>query len=128
MQLNALGIISKDILESIRFYTLLGLQFDPCDKTTQHVEATAQNGLRIMLDSEELVKSLKTHWKKPDSASISLAFNCESPQKVDEYFKKITTAGFKAEKEPWDAFWGQRYAVVLDPDGNPIDLFAALAK
>ena len=27
--------------------------------------------------------------------------------------------------EPWDAFWGQRYAVVSDPDDNTIDLFAA---
>jgi uncharacterized glyoxalase superfamily protein PhnB len=27
---------------------------------------------------------------------------------------------------PWDAFWGQRYATVLDPDGNSVDLFAAL--
>ena len=29
-------------------------------------------------------------------------------------------------KEPWDAFWGQRYASVKDPDGNQIDLFAPL--
>jgi uncharacterized glyoxalase superfamily protein PhnB len=27
---------------------------------------------------------------------------------------------------PWDAFWGMRYAVVKDPDGNAVDLFAAL--
>src|SRR6266545_1802609 len=26
----------------------------------------------------------------------------------------------------WDAFWGQRYAVVADPDGTLIDLFAGL--
>ncbi len=126
MQLNAIGIISKNIPESIKFYELLGLQFDPCEKTTQHVEATAKNGMRLMLDSEELMKSLKPHWKKPESASISLAFHCESPKAVDEAFKKVTEAGFKAEKEPWDAFWGQRYAVVVDPDGNPIDLFASL--
>jgi uncharacterized glyoxalase superfamily protein PhnB len=25
-----------------------------------------------------------------------------------------------------DAFWGQRYATVLDPDGNSVDLFASL--
>jgi uncharacterized glyoxalase superfamily protein PhnB len=28
--------------------------------------------------------------------------------------------------EPWDAFWGQRYAVVHDPDGNGVDLFCPL--
>jgi uncharacterized glyoxalase superfamily protein PhnB len=31
-------------------------------------------------------------------------------------------------KEPWDAFWGQRYAAVGDPDGNLIDLFAPLER
>ena len=38
----------------------------------------------------------------------------------------VTAAGFHGEKEPWDAFWGQRYAQVRDPDGVPVDLFAAL--
>jgi hypothetical protein len=28
--------------------------------------------------------------------------------------------------KPWDAFWGQRYAVVHDPDGNGVDLLAPL--
>jgi hypothetical protein len=28
--------------------------------------------------------------------------------------------------EPWDAFCGQRYAEVEDPDGNVVDLFAPL--
>jgi hypothetical protein len=39
----------------------------------------------------------------------------------------LTSAGHTGHKEPWDAFWGQRYAEVLDPDGNLIDLFAPLA-
>lgn len=126
MHLNALGIISKNIPESIRFYTLLGLQFEPCENTAQHVEAVAKNGLRVMLDTEELIKSIKPNWKKPDSASISLAFRCETATEVDKVFKSVQEAGFKSEKEPWNAFWGQRYAIVLDPDGNSIDLFADL--
>jgi uncharacterized glyoxalase superfamily protein PhnB len=38
----------------------------------------------------------------------------------------VVEAGFTGEKEPWDAFWGQRYAQLADPDGVPVDLFAAL--
>jgi uncharacterized glyoxalase superfamily protein PhnB len=37
-------------------------------------------------------------------------------------------AGYHSELEPFDAFWGQRYATVLDPDGNGVDLFAPLAS
>jgi uncharacterized glyoxalase superfamily protein PhnB len=57
---------------------------------------------------------------------MALAFHCDTAQGVDETFKKVVSAGFKTGKEPWDAFWGQRYASVLDPDGNSVDLFAPL--
>ena len=39
----------------------------------------------------------------------------------------LVAAGYQGGKEPWDAFWGQRYAQVFDPDGNSVDLFAPLA-
>ena len=45
---------------------------------------------------------------------------------VDASYARLIEAGFEGEKEPWDAFWGQRYAQVLDPDGVPVDLYAAL--
>jgi len=41
-------------------------------------------------------------------------------------FARMVAQGHTAHKEPWDAFWGQRYARVIDPDGNVVDLFAPL--
>ena len=41
---------------------------------------------------------------------------------------ELVEAGYTGEKEPWDAFWGQRYAIVQDPDGNGVDLFAPLGE
>lgn len=48
------------------------------------------------------------------------------PGNFDPY-RELAEAGSGGYKEPWDAFWGQRYAQVTDPDGNVIDLFAPLA-
>ena len=45
---------------------------------------------------------------------------------VDATYGELVDAGYDGHREPWDAFWGQRYAIVLDPDGNSVDLFAAL--
>jgi uncharacterized glyoxalase superfamily protein PhnB len=45
---------------------------------------------------------------------------------VDALHQKLTGAGYASRKAPWDAFWGQRYATVEDPDGNPVDLFCPL--
>ncbi len=51
---------------------------------------------------------------------------CESAADVDVVYAELTGAGYESHKEPWDAFWGQRYAQVRDPDGHVIDLFAPL--
>jgi catechol 2,3-dioxygenase-like lactoylglutathione lyase family enzyme len=124
VKLDAIGIVSKDLKESVRFYRLLGLDFPDSDE--DHLEAATQSGLRIMLDSEQLMKQLYPDWVKPAGQGMVLAFLCGSPENVDQIFRRITSSGFKGKKEPWDAFWGQRYASVLDPDGNSVDLFAPL--
>lgn len=124
MRLNAIGIVTKNMSEATRFYRLLGLQFP--DANEDHLEATTDSGVRVMLDSEELMKSLHPNWVSPVGQGMVLAFDCGSASKVDEIFQQVVTAGFSSCKDPWDAFWGQRYATVIDPDGNKVDLFAPL--
>ena len=123
--LNAIGITASNMAESIRFYRLLGLDM-PETPDEGHVEASLPNGLRLMLDSEEVILSFLPDWKRTDGNQIALAFECESPAAVDELYERVTAAGFEGEKEPWDAFWGQRYALLGDPDGVRINLYAAL--
>ena len=124
MKLDAIGIVSSDLKKSIEFYKLLGLNFIESENSERHIEATTESGLRVMLDSEELMKEIKPNWVKPSGQRITLAFSCESPTNVDEIFSLLISNGFKSETSPWNAFWGQRYATVLDPDGNAVDLFA----
>lgn len=125
MSLDAIGIVSRDIGASVRFYALLGVVLKETGGP-DHFEGTTPSGVRIMLDSVSLMKSLHPDWQQPTGRAIILCFKQASPASVDELFTRITAAGFASSKEPWDAFWGQRYASVLDPDGNQIDLFAAL--
>lgn len=125
MKLNAIGIVAKNIKKSIEFYRLLGLNFPDFKEGEDHIEANSENGLRIMLDSQDLMKKLKPNWTEPVGQRMTLAFECESPDQVDILYSKLEHAGFSGETKPWDAFWGQRYACVLDPDGNVVDLFAA---
>jgi uncharacterized glyoxalase superfamily protein PhnB len=121
--LNAIGIVSADLARSIAFYGLLGIEF-PADEG--HIEATLPNGTRLMLDPEELIRSFWPEWARATGNQLALAFQCESPAEVDDVYARVVGAGFHGEKEPWDAFWGQRYAQLADPDGIPVDLFATL--
>ena len=79
-------------------------------------------------DTLEVVLSFVDHWDEPVGHRMGLAFLCDSPAEVDELYRAVVDAGYRSSKEPWDAFWGQRYAQVLDPDGNLIDLFAPLGE
>ena len=124
-ELNAIGIVVSDMATSIRFYRLLGLEL-PDTQDEGHVEVPQPNGTRLMLDSEEVVKSFQPDWSRETGNQVSLAFECSSPADVDEVYARVIAAGFEGEKEPWDAFWGQRYAQLSDPDGVLVDLFAAI--
>jgi uncharacterized glyoxalase superfamily protein PhnB len=122
-QLDAVGIVSSDLGRTRAFYRLLGIEFGEGD---DHVEAAMPNGLRLMVDAEHVIHSFDPDWKRATGNQLSLAFACDSPAEVDELYGRIVDAGFAGEKEPWNAFWGHRYAQLRDPDGVPIDLFAAL--
>ena len=122
-QLDAIGIVSADLERSRAFYRLLGVEIAKGDG---HVEAALANGLRLMLDTEEIIRSFRPDWQRATGNQISLAFECASPAEVDETYARVVAAGFHGEKEPWDAFWGHRYAQLADPDGVGVDLFAPL--
>jgi catechol 2,3-dioxygenase-like lactoylglutathione lyase family enzyme len=124
-QLNALGIVASDMAASIRFYRRLGLDV-PDTAGEGHVEAFLPNGVRFMLDSEEVIRSFRPDWSRETGNQIAIAFECDSPAEVDAVYRRVLEAGFDGEKEPWDAFWGQRYAQLRDPDGVPVDVYATL--
>lgn len=124
--LAAIGIVSRDIGASVRFYRLLGVLFP--EPEGDHVEATLPSGVRLMLDDLKLIKQIDKDWTEPRGHRIGLAFECASPAEVDAVHGTMTAAGHPSKAAPYDAFWRQRYAQVLDPDGNVVDLFAALPK
>lgn len=125
-RLDAIGIVVRDMNEALRFYRLLGLALPEDAQGEDHVEAATPGGLRVMFDALTLVKSFNPDWHEPVGHRMGLAFHCGDAAGVDATWAAVTAAGFEGVKRPWDAFWGQRYAQVRDPDGNVVDLFAPL--
>ena len=127
-RLDAVGIVVSDLARAVRFYRMLGAPFaDGAENEEGHAEAQLEGGIRLMLDSEAVILGFDPGWSRgKGSPTASLAFACASPAAVDELFARALEAGATTHKEPWDAFWGQRYATLRDPDGNGVDLFAPL--
>ena len=122
-----IGLVVADMARSLAFYRRLGIAVPDHSDAEPHVEATLPGGLRIGWDTIETIRTFDPEWSAPTgSHRVALAFDCESPAGVDAAFADMVDAGFAAHVQPWDAFWGQRYATILDPDGNSVDLFAPL--
>jgi catechol 2,3-dioxygenase-like lactoylglutathione lyase family enzyme len=126
-QFDFFGVVVSDMARSVAFYRRLGLDFPDGAENEQHVEAPLPGGMRYALDTEDVIRSFDPDWKRPtDGHAGGGAFRCDSPAEVDRVYGELLSAGGSAHKEPWDAFWGMRYAQLEDPDGTVIDLYAPL--
>jgi uncharacterized glyoxalase superfamily protein PhnB len=125
-ELRAIGLTTRDMAESCRFYRTLGVDVPDPAPDAEHHDATLPSGVRLMWDTEKLIREIDQDWVEPVGQRMALAFECAGPVDVDATYARVVEAGFSGAKEPWNAFWGQRYAQVLDPDGNKVDLFAPL--
>ncbi|MEU7113500.1 VOC family protein [Streptomyces sp. NPDC046182] len=124
-RLDVIGLVVSDMAASLAFYRRLGLDIPADADSAPHVEAALPGGMRIAWDTEEVIASFDPGWSRPAGGDrVGLAFLCDSPREVDATYESLVAAGYQGHLKPWDAVWGQRYAVVLDPDGCGVSLFA----
>jgi catechol 2,3-dioxygenase-like lactoylglutathione lyase family enzyme len=128
-RLDQLNLVVSDVEASRTFYARLGLDFgnqaDPM-WDTRHVstvpgEATT---LDVDLDSMEFASQWNAGW--PGGTGVILGFKVDTRQEVDDLVAQLAAAGVPVQQEPYDAFWGARYAVVADPDGNGVGIMSPL--
>lgn len=119
-----IGIVVADMDKALAFYRRLGLDLPETDEP--HVETTLPGGIRLALDTEDVIRSFHPTWSRGRGGRTDLAFLLDDAPAVDALHAELVGEGAESEVAPFDAFWGQRYAVVLDPDGNGVDLFAPL--
>lgn len=124
-KLDMIGLVVQDMAASVAFYRLLGLEFPENQVGESHLETT-MGEMRVALDTVAMAKEIDPNWQPPVGQSATLAFLCATPAEVEGVYARLTEAGYVGHKAPWDAFWGQRYAQVKDPDGHVVDLFATL--
>ncbi len=123
---DMIGMIVRDMHATLDFYRALGLDIPAQAEQEDHVEVITPNGYRLAWDTEEMVKGFNPEWSAPNGSRIGIAFLCDNPAEVDATYARLIARGYRGRKAPWDAFWGQRYAQILDPDDNVIALFAPL--
>lgn len=126
LRLGFIGIVTSDLAASLAFYRALGVSIPEGVDAAPHVDATLDDGTTLAWDTVETIRSFDPGYV-PGSGGhkIALAFDQGTPEAVDAAVEELRAAGYPPHVAPWDAPWGQRYATLLDPDGNSIDLYAA---
>jgi catechol 2,3-dioxygenase-like lactoylglutathione lyase family enzyme len=126
-RLEVIEIVVQDMARSLAFYRRLGLEVPASADAEGHVDCELGGGLRLAWDTVEVIRSFDPGYSPPTGGhGMALAFHFDTAAEVDAAYAELTGAGHHGHKAPWDAFWGMRYAVVIDPDGNHVDLFANL--
>jgi catechol 2,3-dioxygenase-like lactoylglutathione lyase family enzyme len=124
-RLDVIGLVVEDMARSLAFYRRLGLDAPAEADQEPHVEVSLPGGLRFAFDTVETIRSFDPEWAPPSGGDrMGLAFLLGTPAEVDQIYAELTSLGYEGYKQPWDAFWGQRYAIILDPDGVGVSLFA----
>lgn len=127
--LRQVNLVARDMAATLAFYRRLGLDIPDeavwsSGGAPHHVVVDMPDGLQLELDSPELTRAYDPGWEHSDGNPNFLVFTMPSRGAVDETFADLTAAGHPGHLAPWDAFWGARYAIVDDPDGNHIGLMS----
>lgn len=123
--LGQVNLVVRDMEATVAFYRRLGLTIPDTHAEFQahHRNARMPGGIDIDFDSVTFAR----HWDKGWAGGMGvLGFKVESRERVDEIYADLTGAGYRAQQEPYDAFWGARYAVVEDPDGNAVGIMSPI--
>lgn len=108
-----------DMKASAAFYRMVGLAMPADSELGDHVEVDVGGGAHLALSTERVVRMYDPGWRLPlGPPAAALQFQLESREAVDTLFGELTAAGYHGHLPPIDAFWGNRYAEVDDPDGN----------
>ncbi len=121
--LDQLNIVVSNMAATLEFYRKLGLDFG-VDHDAAHASVALPNGLLLEFDSTKFVPKWDSGWKGSVGGSTVLGFSLASREAVDAVYADLTASGHRGRQQPYEAFWGARYAIVEDPDGNPVGLMS----
>lgn len=95
------------------------------DAAGAHVQLRMPGGFSLEPGTAESARLWHAGWRAdPARVRVVIGFSRPAREAVDEHYTELTAAGYAGRQPPFDAFWGARYAIVADPDGNDVGLMS----
>jgi uncharacterized glyoxalase superfamily protein PhnB len=132
LAMDQINLVVEDMAAAVAFYRHLGVTIPeprewPPQSGALHAEAQTPGGARFELDNRAMAEIWHASWREGRAGSrVVVGFSLPSREAVDERYAKLTAVGYASRQPPYDAFWGARYAIVQDPDGNDVGLMSPI--
>ena len=123
--LSQINLVVRDMAAALAFYRRLGLTI-VSEPDAVHAAVAMPSGMLLEFDTTEFVPSWDSGWRGATGGSTVIGFAIPSREGVDALYADLTQAGYHGRQPPFDAFWGARYAIVDDPDGNGAGLMSPI--
>ena len=124
---DLLTLVVTDMEATVAFYRKLGVEIGDAMPEWEdvHRSAKSESGLQLDFDRADFAQAWNRGWKGgPAGAGVILGFSVASREAVDQLYAELSGAGYRSQQAPYDGFWGARYAVIEDPDGNAVGIMS----
>jgi catechol 2,3-dioxygenase-like lactoylglutathione lyase family enzyme len=128
--IDQINFVVGDIDATVAFYRRLGLSVPdsgddwPAGSGARHVEVQTDGGVSLEFDNVTGASTWHGGVRETRVPTAVLGFSLPSRDAVDALYAELTASGAVGRQPPYDAFWGARYAIVADPDGNDVGLMS----
>jgi uncharacterized glyoxalase superfamily protein PhnB len=130
--ITQINIVAERFDETLKFYRLLGVDIpEPMNQPpgALHAPAKVNSGVEFEIDNPHLARIYNASWRMPSGGRSLLLTVSVAPRKaVDETYATLMAAGYQGRQPPYDAFWGSRFAIVADPEGNEVGLMSPVEE
>ena len=132
IRLDQVNLVVRDVEASRAFYARLGLDFgDERDPVWSAHHVSARHGdehATRRRPGQHDLRSRSGTRAGPGGSGAVLGFKVDTRAEVDALVAALAAEGVPVQQDPYDAFWGARYAVVSDPDGNAVGIMSPVDR
>jgi uncharacterized glyoxalase superfamily protein PhnB len=132
IEFSQVNLVVRNMDETLAFYRRLGIEIAQAaiwrtPSGAHHVTLPAGVHVELELDSRALAQRYNAGFAA-ERGHVMLGFRLEGREAVDALYAEMIGHGHQGLQSPYDAFWGARYAIIEDPDGNPVGLMSPIDR
>ena len=130
VRFSQINLVAHNLDETLAFYRRLGLDIGResvwrTHSGAHHATAATEGEVDLEFDSQKFAQVYNAGFSA-ERGRVVIGLSLESREAVDLAWAGLIAEGAQGLQPPFDAFWGARYAIIEDPDGNPVGLMSPI--